>query len=324
MLDCRTHTVLCRWLPVAVLLVACRFERDIRDCSAVDVSLAETLPMRLSETGFYDDIANGVVSDAVIAFTPRYPLWTDGAKKRRWIRLPEGESVQTQVPDDWRYPVGTATFKEFTRDGVRIETRMNLKKEDGWAAAAYIWNDANDEAVRQMVVAEDVAGTPHDVPGAAECQACHGGRGDFTLGFSAAQLDLETRRALFDSGMLSHPVEGELGLDFTQEAGLGVLHGNCSHCHNPARDAQPQSTDCYEPGSRNDFDLSLPHDLDRVDDAPAVRTAARQLGEPGDSKVLRRMSTREWDDERPPMPPLGTELVDEDGVASVRAFIESL
>jgi len=271
----------------------------------------------------YRDITAHEVSDAAIEFTPRFPLWTDGATKRRWLVLPEGESVQTQDAGDWRYPVGTATFKEFTRDGVRVETRMNLKTEDGWAAVAYLWNDADDEAVRQMLTARDVAGTPHDVPGAAECQACHGGRGGFTLGFSATQLDVETRRALFDAGVLSHPVEGELALDDTEQTGLGVLHGNCSHCHNPARDEQAQATDCYAPGPRVDFDLSLPHDLDDVEGAPAWRTAREELGEPSDSKVLERMSIRAWDDERPPMPPLGTERVDQEGVAAVRALIEA-
>ena len=310
-------------LPLALLLVGCGSRPDLRDCSTVDVSLAEALPTRLSETGLYTDIASQGVSEAAIEFSPRFPLWTDGATKRRWILLPAGASVTTQDPDDWRYPVGTATFKEFTRDGVRVETRMNLKTEDGWAAAAYIWTDDDDDAVRQMLTATDVAGTPHDVPGAAECQACHGGRGDFTLGFSATQLDVETRRALFDAGVLSHPVEGELELDSTEAAGLGTLHGNCSHCHNPTRHQQPQATDCYAPSSHIDFDLSLPHDLEDVEDAPALRTAMEPLGEPNDSKVIRRMSTREWDNDRPPMPPLGTELIDEEGVATVRALLES-
>jgi len=318
----RTHSM--RSISLLLSVVACDGRPDLRDCSDVDLSLAEGLPMRLSEVGFYRDVVNQVVSDTAIEFTPRYPLWTDGATKRRWIVLPEGGSVQTQDADDWSYPVGTATFKEFTRDDVRVETRMNLKTEDGWAAAAYIWNDAGDDAVRQLVNAPNVAGTPHDVPGAAECQACHGGRGDFTLGFSATQLDPETRRALFDAGVLSDRVEDDLELDPTAESGLGVLHGNCSHCHNPHRDDQPQATDCYAPGDRVDFDLSLPHDLDDLTEAPALRTGSEVLGETGDSKVIERMTTRAWDDDRPPMPPLGTELVDEEGVAAVRAFIDAI
>jgi len=309
-------------LPLISLLAGCGNEASInRDCSAVDVSGAEALPVLLSETGLYSDIAGDVLSDAALEFDPRFPLWTDGAKKRRWLLLPEGEQVDTQNADDWRFPVGTRTFKEFTRNGIRIETRMNVKTEDGWAAAAYIWNEAGGDATRQMLTAEDVAGTPHDVPGAAECQACHGGRRNFTLGFSATQLDLETRLSLYDAGVLSAPVEAELELEAVALKGLGILHGNCSHCHNEERNQEAQATDCYS--LERNFDLTLPPDLDAVENAPALKTASEQLGDAERSKVLDRMSRRDADDNRPAMPPLGTELVDEEGVAAVRAFIES-
>ncbi|MEL6346941.1 MAG: hypothetical protein AAFV53_27760 [Myxococcota bacterium] len=321
----KTHSTLFLLVPFVALQAGCDADDgDFRDCSTVDVSGAEALPARLSETGLYSDIANDVVSDMAFGFTPQFPLWTDTAKKRRWLLLPAGEMVDTRNPDDWVFPVGTQTFKEFTRDGVRIETRMNLKTEDGWSAATYLWNDAGDDATLQIFMTEDAAGTPHDVPGAAECQACHGGRRNFTLGFSATQLDVETRIALFEAGLLSDPVESEIQLDATARAGLGVLHGNCSHCHNSARNQQPQATDCYDPGDYNDFDFTLSAGLDRLDDAPAVRTAREQLGSDGDSKVLNRMSRRDEDDERPSMPPLGTELVDEDGVDAVRSFIQTL
>ena len=309
-------------LSLALLLASCGEREDFRDCSAVDVSAAEALPMQLSETGLYSDIAGNVLAAGALEFTPRFPLWTDGAKKRRWLVLPQGGQVDTRDAEDWRFPIGTRTFKEFTRDGIRIETRMNVKTEDGWAAAAYIWNEAGDNATRQMLTAEDVAGTPHDVPGAAECQACHGGRRNFTLGFSATQLDAETRAALFDAGVLSDPVDAALDLPTQTREGLGVLHGNCSHCHNAERNDQAQATDCYT--LKRNFDLSLPHDLSAVEDAPALKTAAEQLGDAERSKVVDRMSRRDQDEDRPSMPPLGTELVDDEGVALVRAFVDTL
>lgn len=309
--------------PLIGLLAACDADRnDFRDCSAVDISRAEALPAKLSETGLYSDMANDVVTDAALEFTPRFPLWTDGAKKRRWLLLPEGAQVDTQDADDWRFPVGTRTFKEFTRDGVRVETRMNLKTDSGWAAVSYVWNEGGGDAVRQLQTAEDVAGTPHDVPGAAECQACHGGRGDFTLGFSATQIGWETRAELYAAGVLSHPVGAKLDLATEAREGLGLLHGNCSHCHNAQRNRQAQATACYRPG-RN-FDLTLPPDLDAVGDAPALQTARELLGNGQRSQVLNRISRRGDNDGRPAMPPLGTELVDEEGVKQVRVFIESL
>lgn len=311
------------------LSVACDRDRDdFRDCSNVDTSLATTLPDTLSATPLYSDITADItadiVSDQAIEFEPRFPLWTDGATKRRWLILPDGESIDTSDADNWVFPVGTHTFKEFTRDGVRVETRLNLKTATGWAAAAYHWNADGTDATRVLEAASNVLGTSHDVPAATECAACHGGRGDFTLGFSATQLDVDTRIALYADGLLSDPVEGDLQLDAVEATGLGHLHGNCSHCHNPARDQQPQSTDCYSPGDEADFDLSLPFDLQAASDAPAVRTARRELGNARDSQILGRMSTRVQDDERPSMPPLGTEVVDDEGVAAVRALIEAL
>lgn len=307
----------------SIILIGCGGP-DFRDCSAVDVSGAETLPLRLSETGFYSDIANDVVSEGAIEFTPRFPLWTDGADKRRWLVLPEGGQVDTTT-DEWVFPVGTRTFKEFTLDGLRLETRMNVKTDAGWAAAAYVWNEAGDDALRRIEPAPDVAGTPHDVPGAAECHACHGGRNNFTLGFSPSQLDVETRAVLFSEGVLSHPVQGDLEqLEPAVREGLGVLHGNCSHCHNAQRNEQPQATECYAPRERNAFDFTLPHDLRQVDDAPAVLTALDVLGTPHDSKVLDRMSHREADEQWPAMPPLGTEVVDDEGVEAVEELLGAL
>jgi mono/diheme cytochrome c family protein len=194
--------------------------------------------------------------------------------------------------------------------------------EDGWAAAAYIWNDAGDDALKQMLTEENVSGTPHDVPGAAECQACHGGRRNFTLGFSATQIDGETRAELFADGVLSDPVEAELDLPDKAREGLGYLHGNCSHCHNATREEQAQATECYS--IWENFDLSLPPGLSKVKGAPAVKTAGERLWDGGESVVLERMAERNTDLEQPSMPPLGTELVDDEGLATVRAFVETL
>lgn len=298
-------------------------EPSIRDCSTVDTAPAEALPQTLSETGLYADIQNDVVAEDAIAFKPRFPLWTDGADKRRWLLLPEGTQVDTSDTEDWAFPVGTKTFKEFTRDGVRVETRMNLKTEDGWAAVAYIWNASGDDAEQQIEPAENVSGTGHDVPGAAQCAACHGGRRNFTLGFSATQLDVETRASLFDEGVLSDPVETQLQLPPTVEEGLGVLHGNCAHCHNAERAQQVQATACFNPEPEN-FDLTLPSHLADLENSPAFLTARFELGESGDSDIVERMAVRNLSEEEPSMPPLGTELVDEDGVSKVEALIEEL
>ena len=297
---------------------------DFRDCTEEDVSAAAGLPERLSEAGLYADTPDKQLADGVIAFAPRFPLWTDGTDKERWLLLPEGGQVDTSEGDAWVFPVGTRLFKQFARDGERLETRLVEKQAGGWTAVTYVWEADESEALRQLDAVPDVAGTTHDVPSAAECLACHGGRATFALGFSATQLAPAVRTELFEAGVLSHAVDAELDLPEEAVAGLGVLHGNCGHCHNAERDEQPLATECYAPPGDADFDLSLPADLSAVDQAPAVLTARRRLGDGGGSDIVRRMSRREPDGRNSSMPPLGTEIVDEDGVRAVEAFIATL
>jgi len=298
-----------------------------RDCSAEDDSRAEALPASLSETGLYADIDAGIFGDRVIEFSPRFPLWTDGADKRRWLLLPQDEQIDTSDPDAWVFPVGTKTFKEFALDGVALETRLNTRTADGWASVSYVWDGA--DAAKQMDAAPDVAGTPHDVPSAAECLACHGGRGNFTLGFSATQLEPAFRAQLFADGVLSSAVEGEIDLPPATLAGLGVLHGNCSHCHNATRLDQAQATTCFDPSITGDdedepADFTLPYDLSSVEDAPVLQTARWLLDSNRGSQILDRMSQRNTSAFEPSMPPLGTEIIDQAGIAAVEAMLPEL
>ena len=309
------------------LMVGCGTPIE-RDCSSADTSAAEALPESLSQTGLYADIAADVVVDAAHEFEPRFPLWTDGADKRRWLLLPDGGQVDTSDPAEWVFPVGTKLFKEFALHGVRLETRLTTRTEGGWTAVSYVWSDGGADAARQLDAAPDVADTPHDVPSAAECLACHAGRGNFTLGFSATQLQPQTRADLHDAGVLSDAGEGEIDLPPTALAGLGVLHGNCSHCHNAHRDDQPQATTCFAPNAGEDddepVDFTLPHGLASVDDAPVLQTARWLLDGGADSEVIARMSERNTSAFNPSMPPLGTENVHQEGLAAVEAFLSEL
>lgn len=289
-------------------------EDEFRDCGQEDISLLSQLPQRLSEAGLYADIEQLVVADGVLEFMPRYELWTDGAEKRRWLLLPPGTQVDASDADDWVFPVGTRVFKEFVRDGVRAETRVSLRTPTGWTAAAYIWNEAGTDAMRSDQGAANVLGTEHDVPGAAECLTCHGGRRGFVLGFAAVQFAPETREAFFDAGVLSERVPSEPQGDPVALRGLGVLHANCSHCHNATRDRQAQATSCYRPDTAYDF--SLPIDLDDPMAAQALRTS-RELWTGDEDYLVEIMASREdWS-----MPPLGTELVDNEGAEAVSALV---
>src|SRR3954468_10090688 len=70
-------------------------------CDEVDRSQTAVLPERLSETGLYTDIATGELAPGVLLFTPRFPLWSDGSEKQRWLLLPNGTQIDTSNMDDW-------------------------------------------------------------------------------------------------------------------------------------------------------------------------------------------------------------------------------
>src|SRR6476659_1959473 len=88
-------------------------------------------PGLLSQTGLF---AGGTTVDPRNRpYSPQYPLWTDGAVKARWIRLPDGAAIDARDEDQWRFPVGTKFWKEFSFGGRRVETRFL------WRARADTW-----------------------------------------------------------------------------------------------------------------------------------------------------------------------------------------
>ena len=130
-----------------------------------------------------------------LAFSPQYPLWTDGAAKRRWISLPPGTAIDASDPDAWEFPVGTRLWKEFSFAGRRVETRFIERRPDGqWLYAAYAWSaDGTRGAAASPRRGRRGAyplggGRSHTIPGVSDCKACHQGGRSEVLGFSALQL----------------------------------------------------------------------------------------------------------------------------------------
>src|SRR5262245_57731986 len=99
---------------------------------------AAPLPQHLRDTGLYARGSGEEPAGAVLAFSPQCPLWSDGAEKRRWIRLSPGSRIDARDPDRWVFPVGTRLWKEFSL-GRRLETRMLERTRSGWRFATYVW-----------------------------------------------------------------------------------------------------------------------------------------------------------------------------------------
>jgi len=308
-------------------------------------------PALLSETGLYEASRPGAIARGVRQFSPQYPLWTDGAKKARWIYLPPGTAIDTTVPGDWTFPVGTRFWKEFSFHGRKVETRFIWRATaDRWIFATYAWNGEQSDAVLAPAggvpgVAEVAAGRRHDIPGESDCRACHGTERPGPLGFNALQLSTDrdpnaihgepltpemiTLATLASEGRLA-PARPELVASPPRihassprtRAVLGYLAANCGTCHNPA-------------GETSFTGPSLKHSDLADGDAVVARmlgyaTAWQAPGQPEGttrmvnkalpdaSALLARMRSRRPSSQ---MPPLGTVLRDEKAIAAIETWI---
>lgn len=295
--------------------------------------------------GLYVDPDCQVVNPELEPYAPRFVLWTDGATKERWIYLPEGSTIDTTNPDLWVYPVGTRLYKQFSLDGQRLETRIWEKTSAGvgvasWTPRSFLWNEEGT-AVTEVTNAADavrmnVLGTNHDIPSAAECLRCHIGQNghDIVNGFSAIQLNHDDSgvnlQALLDRGRLTSPIartDAQVPGDAAAVAALGYMHANCGYCHRPGGDPAAALRMFY---MRLEVGASA-----TVEDTTTFRTGVNQVSSitvadalcrfmPGNSMnsvAVARANSRTAGLQ---MPPLGTEMVHDEGVASIRAWVDSL
>ena len=211
---------------------------------------ASIFPVTLEETGLYSDFANEVLADGVLEYTPAWPLWSDGATKRRWIQLPEGSTIDTSNMDFWVLPEDTKLWKEFTLDGQRMETRLLWKAGPAaadWYYMSFAWDAGATEAVAVPDGVQNAHGTTYDIPRERDCRTCHERQPDFALGFSAVQLAHQSTGVNLDTliadSRLTVPPTGtspyfEIPGTGDEQAALGYFHGNCGGCHHPDSDVQ--------------------------------------------------------------------------------------
>ena len=218
-------------------------------------------PLTLFDTGLCVDRACTAVNADVHEYTPQFALWADTATKKRWYWLPPGTQINTTDMDHWDFPVGAKFWKEFTRDGVRVETRLVMRIGAGttvqsWLYATYQWNDTQTDTTKAPSTGvQNANGTQHDIPSQYACRGCHE---NFVptriLGFGAIELDHPagtpgnaddtTLASLVAAGTLTvNPSAPTAGAPFfpifpgvtndAARAGVGYVFANCSHCHNP-------------------------------------------------------------------------------------------
>lgn len=314
---------------------------------------APAAPARLVETGLYAGGRIGAIDARNRAFTPQYPLWSDGLVKRRWVYLPPGGAIDGSNEHEWVLPVGTKFWKEFARGERRVETRFSWRaSETEWVFATYVWNEDGTDAVR---VDDGVPGAlsltggrRHDIPSRADCAACHGTPATAPLGFTALQLSpdrdpLAVHAEPVSSGMITLEDLVEAGRltgarddivsrpprirtdDAATRAMLGYLVGNCGACHNGRGEIAAlgpiiRVSDLVEDGDAVARSLIGQPTRWQRPGAPDGETVLVEPGSPETSALFLRMKSRRPSSQ---MPPLGTVVRDDAAVALVRAWIET-
>jgi len=300
-------------------------------------------PPRLSQTGFDPRPEAGL-----LAYAPQYPLWSDGAAKSRWVRLPPGGRIDDRDPGGWQFPVGTRFWKEFRFGGRKVETRLLWRATAGhWVFASYRWREDQREA--DLVPAQGLGGAAdlggglsHRIPSRADCVTCHVNPASPVLGFTALQLSpdrdplaphaepaladlrtLEDRRLLDPARpeLLEHPPRIQASTP-RGRAALGYLAANCGQCHNPETPIRGLTMNLAHPdgaGLEPGWATTVGRPAHfRLPGREAGGSMLVQPGDPDGSVLVYRMQSR-----RPAtqMPPLATVLPDLEALDLVRAWI---
>jgi uncharacterized repeat protein (TIGR03806 family) len=256
------------------------------------------------------------------------------------MALPNGKSISVGADGDWAFPLRTVLVKSFRLQGQLVETRLLMRHPDGeWAGYTYQWNASQTEATR-VVGGSTVRYGSQDwiYPSEAQCLQCHTGAAGRSLGLEHAQengdlLYAQTGRTANQIFTLRHV--GVLPSNTPDPATLPALPNPYSSAGTIAQRAraylQTNCAQCHQPngGALTNMDLRYAVDItatnvcnaDPTEGTLGVAGAKRILpGDPTHSVLYLRMSRRGQHQ----MPPIGSNVVDDQGAALIDQWIRQM
>ena len=300
-------------------------------------------------------------------------LFSDYAHKLRTIWMPPGTKAKYDANDAFDFPVGTIISKTFYyprgQDGavlrvaeqkdesangldlskVRlIETRLLVRRQTGWAALPYVWNEAQTEATLARA-GDTVPLTMHKPDGSAktdfayqvpdenQCAGCHSTNNTtrelHPIGPKARHLNRDDPWHPGEN-QLAHMVslgrlEGLPGAGVAHNARLddasasvesrarAYLDVNCGHCHSQVGPADTSGL-WLDAGTDDTRRLGLCKPPVAAGQGTGDHLFDIVPGKPDDSILVYRMSSL---DPGAMMPEVGRATVHEEGVAVVRQWI---
>ena len=321
---------------ILIVVISCNKEEFNRDIEIPDFNFPKTVVFEDSLSSY--EIFEGTPSN----LTPTEDfellelssvLFTDYSHKQRLVKIPAGTQMTKSSDETIDFPNGTILTKTFfyynderdTTLGKRIiETRLEIKENDVWNVATYIWNQNQTNAILELngfdtpIVWVDENGisrsTTYHIPTENECMTCHQSNSKMTpLGPTLLNLNRNVERNgstlnqlthLQNVGVLNNFSVNQISQmvdynDFNaslEERGRAYLAMNCAHCHNP---------NSWERSAEREFDFRYETPFNE----------AGILYE--EDKIKRALQDRE-------MPLIGTTMLDEEGLNLITEYIESL
>jgi len=313
---------------------------------------------KLTDYNFFEgDLADQEPVYGVLPFEPITPLFTDYAHKKRFVWMPNGVKAEYVGDSDLlNFPIGTVLIKDFFYDNVLpnnvtqiIETRLLIKKADGWITANYIWNEDQNEGFLDVSgnggfvpiqwvengVTRDIN---YRIPASSECFTCHKANFEVSpIGVKPQSLNSNYEYAdgannqltkWIEQGYLQSNVPQNIVTvakwdDTSQPLNLRVrsyLDINCNSCHS-------DDGHCNYRAPRFSFEFTedpVNMGVCVTSDTPIPGLEGAKIVEPGDpdqSVLFFRLSSVE---EQYRMPLLGRTIQHEEGVALIEEWINSL
>ncbi|MEX2169267.1 MAG: parallel beta-helix domain-containing protein [Pirellulales bacterium] len=231
-------------------------------------------PRKLSEWGLFE--GNGSTQQPVAGVVPydlNTQLFSDYTSKHRFFRISKGTKIEYRDEGVLELPVGAVIAKTFayphdmrapSQGEQLLETRIEMRDEDGWYGFSYQWNREQTEAHLVLGGSEVEANWVHadgkrrtldyQVPSANQCLSCHAQDKKYEpLGPTAINMNRDHRYADGHANQLAYLVSRKMlaGAPEVEKIDrLAVfddphtgdvaararawLDVNCAHCHSPS------------------------------------------------------------------------------------------
>jgi uncharacterized repeat protein (TIGR03806 family) len=351
-------------LASIVIMSSCKKKEEIAplppvseavDTNAVNVNIDNFPFQTLSEYRFFDgNMVDHEPNQRVYPYKPASQLFTDYALKKRFIWIPEGKAMSYQSDDElFNMPIGTMLIKTFYYENTLpnnttklLETRLMLKKDDGWEFAEYVWNEEQDEATLMMqgenvsiswIQEGNTMTSNYRIPSETECMICHKFNSEpIPIGLKPQNINVDYDfgegpenqiQYLISEGLITSNVPATINtvVNYSdnsaplEERIRSYLDINCAHCHREGSHCSYRPLRLAYSETDDEENMGVCVEPDEF-----INTALMHIISPGnkDRSVLhyRLQSTNQNE----MMPLLGRSIVHTEGLQLIEDYINTL